>query len=740
MKNHQKFLKSGFSGLLVLPLTFMVQATAFSADDGDKDSRKVETEFEIGVHHLDKDSFRFGKYTGVTEEGYEPAIEFKLQYRPDWDGDDTRSWRFQGWRIGLDSQRIEFDYLDQGTQRFTADYREMPNYRFSDGMSPFEGVGTTALTLPANWIAPPGGDTDRFDALEENLGPVSNKWERQRLDLSYNRQIGKQWSFSVDWRHESKDGLRSFGGMIGNSGVNPHSVILPAPIDWETDIMEAAFDFGNSRYQFGFGLYASWFDNGQPSVTWQNPYGKQSGWFPGVGYPDGFGLYSLEPNNEAMQFRIYAGVNLSPTSRLSADVSFGTMEQDDMLLAYSVNPVLPSALALPREFMDAEIETTHANLRYTARPMDRVSLVANFTMDHRANKTPRDTWIYIEGDAEAQKDPADGRINLPFSYYKEKFDLTAIWRAAKGVRIKAGFDSNDYSRSYSEVTDSEELRFFAGISLKKWEKASLSFDYSTSDRDVGEYTGNRTLILSHVPGEIDEGEFNNLPALRKYDQTDRSRSEYRVRADFFPASNFNFAFTGSWFEDEYNDTSGLFGLQGSDIESLSVDLGYYPKDGINLSAYYTTETYDSLQSSRAWAFEPSATDPNHNWQADTKDDVDTWNVALTFSDLNDGRVEFGLDYTRSNVESDIGVTGAANVTTAGLPLLVSEMTSWSLFGSYAINDRSALRFSFEDQELITNDFALDGIPVDGPDTVLLLGQSAANYDLSLFMLSYSYRY
>jgi MtrB/PioB family decaheme-associated outer membrane protein len=656
MNTNHKFLTLFFSGLLILPLSISAQGSGEDADD-ENAVQGVESEIEIGGYHLDDPSFRFGKYTGITDDGFEPLINFKFQSRNAWDDPDLVTWRLQGWRVGLDSMRLEFDYFDQGNQRFTATYQETPNNRFNDGMSPFNGIGTGNLSLPADWVSPANGTTSSFHALYPNLKPVVSRWDRKRLDLGFDKQVNRQWDFSIDWRHETKEGVKTFGAVIGNSGGNPRAVVLPAPMDWETDIMEAAFNFANSRYQFGFSLYASWFDNAQKSVTWDNPYGQRSGWAAGVGFPDGQGLYSLEPDNEAMQFRAYGAVNFNGSSRLSADVSFGSMKQDDPLFAYSVNPALNVHTALPRAAMDAKIDTTFANIRYTVQPTSRVNLLASYSLDDRDNKTARDEWIYIGGDSQDQKDHDDARINLPYSYEKEKIDLNATWRAAKGVRVKGGVEFVDYTRTYSEVLGSDESRYFAGVSLRRWEGASLSFDYASSDRDIDGYQGNRTLIFSHLPGHTDPDDFENLPALRKYNQTDRERDEYRFRADFFPTDAVNFAVAGSWYEDDYNEADNLFGLQESEVTIWTVDAGFYPREGISLTAYYTVETYDSLQTSRSWnSRTPGSPDnPERNWMADTKDDVDTWNLAVKFDGVGknfgaDRNVQFGVDWTYSNVE------------------------------------------------------------------------------------------
>jgi MtrB/PioB family decaheme-associated outer membrane protein len=740
MKINYQLVNVLCTGLLVLPVSLAAQDEIAGSD------ANFSGEFDIGAYVLSDDAMRFGKFTGLTDDGFEPLVNFKLRSTTPWDSDEAKSWYLQGWRLGLDSMRLEFEYEKHGSYEFNASYREIPNYRFNDGMTPFNGVGTGNLSLPSDWVGPANSTTGDFTALASSLSPFSVGSKRERFDVAYDYTVSRSFSFNVDWRHETKDGLRTFGGVIGNSGGNPRAVILPSPVDWQTEIMEATFNYANKRFQLGFSVYASWFDNDQTSVTWDNPYGQRSGWAPGVGYPSGQGLYSLEPNNEAISYRLFGGLNLGATSRLSADVSFGTMEQDDLLFDYSVNPALDVNVPLPRSFVPAEIETTHANLRYSVRPLKKLSLVASYTLDDRDNRTPRDEWIYIGGDSQHQKNPADARINLPYSYEKKKLSVNATLRAAHGMRFTGGFDSTDYTRSYSEVLASDETRYFAGVKLGRFETVSFSFDYANSDRDVDEYRGNRTLIYSHLPGAIDDDEFENHPALRKFNQTDREREEYRFRADFFPGPKFNFAVSGSWFEDDYNPgTTGLFGLQASDVSAISIDAGLYPREGVSLTAYYTIESYDSLQTGRQFTPFGGVDNAGNNWSAESADEVDTWNIALAFKDLNRtgegrGNLEVGTDYTHSNVESDITVLGAANINATPLPTLVSRMQSWTIYGSYGISDRSSVRLSFEMQKLDTRDFALDNVPVDGPSNALLLGQSAANYDLSLLMLSWAYRY
>jgi MtrB/PioB family decaheme-associated outer membrane protein len=722
-------------GLTCLPVALWAQ----EASAGQEEDSAVEGEIEVGVDFISDDAFRFGKYTGHTEDGAEPIIDFKIESRPKWDGKDFTSWRLEGWRLGLDSRRIEFDYMQQGIQRFQVGYREIPNNRIGKGFLPYDGFGSNFYSLPSNWtVAPFSNTTAGFLALEDNLSTISIKRKRQRLDLNYNRILNKAWNFTVDYRHEVKDGERTIGSIFGNTGGNPRAVILPAPVDFTTDIVETHFEYQHNGALLGFGFYASWFNNDERTLGWENAFGFRSGWDDGVAFPDGTGQMALEPDNSYVQLRANGAFSLGSSTHISADVAFGSMEQDDALLPYTINPALTVDVPLPRQSADAEIETTMINFRLTSRPVRGLNLRLNYHYDDRDNQTPRSTYLYVGGDSQDQKDELDGRINVPYSYSEEKTDFIASYRPTSGVRLKVGVIYTDYSRTFSEVLDSDQFTHLAGLKLYGWEGFALSLDYEKSDRDIADYKHDRPFQESTISGGRSIEEWENHPLIRKYFLTDREREEYRFRLDFFPTTNLNFALTGSFNEDDYGD--GFFGLNEATVDMWTLDAGFYPRENVSLTAYYTNEKYEALQSSRTFANDIQADDPNRNWFANTEDDVDTYNVALNFENMGKNEaLEFGFDYTFSDTETLIDVT-AVSVNTLPLPLLTNEMTSYSVYGKYRLNDKSAIRLGVEYNELKATDFAVDGILPDTLSNVLLLGEGSPRYDLTLVSLSYRYRF
>lgn len=742
-------VKRLFLAILILPLVCLAQdedpfALEGVEEEAVEEQPEIEDSVTVGVYYLDDDAFRYGKYTGLTDDGVEPLIDFRIDERPQWDSGDTSRWRLEGWRLGLDSRRMEFTWRDQGVQAFSAEYRQIPNNRIDDAQTPYRGAGGNTLTLASGWeVAPGSSDTTGFTNLAASLADLEVDTERKRLDLAYKRKLGRSWSFNVDYKHETKDGTRTIGGLFGYTGGNPRSAILPAPVDYSYDNVEAMFSFGTARLQAGFGVYLSFFSNDETALVWQNAFGRQSQWDESVQYPDSQGRLALEPDNSYWQFKGYVGMNFSPTTRLTADLAIGSMEQDEPLLPYTINPELEVHTPVPLANADARIDTTQLNVRFTAQPLRRLGLAVNWNYDDRDNKTPRAVYPYIGGDSQDQRPSEDGRINLPYSYERSKADAVATLRLKGRTRIKGGVEYSDISREFLEVAGADEWSWVGGIRVNPFETTSFSFDIRSSSRDVDAYIDNLPLIESHVPGTVEEDDFENHPLLRKYFLTDRDRDEYRLRVDFYPNPQVNFGLSGSRFDDDYDE--GFFGLSGAEVSAVSFDFGWYPREDVALLAYYTMEEYDASQSSRSFSpFPPtSVDDPDRNWFADTSDDVDTWNVSLTFSDIGADRgwngIDIGFDYTLSNVSSVIDVT-ATTLETAPLPELKTDMNSVSAWARFPVGEHASVRMALEASELDTTDFALDGVVPDTLSNVLLLGNSAANYDIFLVSAALTWRF
>ena len=68
------------------------------------------------------------------------------------------------------------------------------------------------------------------------------------------------------------------------------------------------------------------------------------------------------------------------------------------------------------------------------------------------------------------------------------------------------------------------------------------------------------------------------------------------------------------------------------------------------------------------------------------------------------------------------------------------MRTFTLWGTAQLSPNSSLRLAAESSDLSSSDWGLDGVAPDTLANVLLLGESAANYDLWLISASWKYQF
>ncbi len=106
-------------------------------------------------------------------------------------------------------------------------------------------------------------------------------------------------------------------------------------------------------------LFSS-FRNDDTGLTWSNPF------FPVV--PGATtGQLGLAPDNQFQQIRGTAGYDITPTIRVTGEMAYGRMTQNDGFLAPTVNTILaPTVPPLPANSLDGKIDTFTANVKMTA--------------------------------------------------------------------------------------------------------------------------------------------------------------------------------------------------------------------------------------------------------------------------------------------------------------------------------------------------------------------------------------
>lgn len=737
--------------------TVWLMPAAFAADDAmDKKSSdseavreltEVRSEIEVGIGYVSDDSFKFGKYNGLQEQGAFGVLNLDLRGRAPYDSDSAKYWSLTGTDLGLDSRSLNFQQGEQGNYKLFLDYDQLPTFRSDSAQTIFNGAGGTNLTLPAGWV--PAGTTAGMTQLLPNLKSVDIETERRKVGLGFSKAFADRWDFKVSYKDEVKDGIKTIGAVIGNSGGNPRAVLLPEPVDYNTRQLDAVLGYADTRKQFQLSYYLSLFNDKNDSLTWQNPYSAIAGWDTSAGYAaGGQGRLALPPDNEFHQVSASGGYNLSDKTRVSADVAIGRMTQNQAFLPYTVNPTLAASITqpLPRSSLNGRIDTTLINLKLASRPMADFHWSASLRHDDRDNQTPRNEYVYIGGDSQTQNTAATSdrrRYNEPYSFTENQLKLDAGYKLTKRTELSAGFQRSDTERTYSEREEATEDTYKLGLRTGFTDTLSGGLRLSRADRNGSTYVGEEPFLSSYAPGYTSTvpGGWENHPDMRKYFLADRTRDKLALFATFAPGEKVTLGFNASYLKDDY--TASEMGLTASKAGQYTVDATYAATETVTTYAFYSYEDFKSDQDGRSFSGGAvklaQASDPTRDWFASHRDRVHTLGTGVKHT-IAKNKFDIGADYIYAASKSDVDVTTGTALTSAPLPTSPTRLNSLSLYGKYQLQKNLSLKARYRVEKYRSDNWALDGVEPNTLANVILLGEDSPDYRVHVITLSVGYRF
>lgn len=710
-----------------------------------KDLIQIQSIIELGAYYVSDDSFRFGRYSGLNDQGLSGLLNFDIYKRDAWDSDSARYWRLTGDNLGLDSRAAAFEFGEQGKYNIRVDYSQIPNFRSESGQTIYNGAGTETLTLPAGWVG--SGNTAGMTQLVSSLKPFDLKTQRRRAGLAVSGVLTSHWDYSASYRHETKEGTRSIGATFGNSGGNPRAVVLPEPVDWTTQQMDASLRYSNRKFQFDASYYVSLFSDANTSLTWANPYTIIAGWAAGSGFPTAVGQLSLPPDNQFHQLSVNAGYNLSDATRLSASLSRGRMTQNETFLPYTNIPVQAASITqpLPRDSLDGRIDTTVFNLRIASRPSTDFSWSASWRYDDRDNKTPRNEYVYIGGDSTFQNTSVASsfrRYNEPYSFKEEQLKVDASYRVFGSTELSAGVQRSKIDRTYAERERADEDTYNFGVRTSFSDTLNGYLRYSHAVRDGSTYVGNEPFLSGYSPGYTSTTVgWENHPLLRRYFEANRDRDQLSAGIELSATEALALSASMDYANDEYNASE--VGLTDARVESATLDAVYAPSQKWSSYAFYTYEKQGSKQN--GWSFSggaaqvPNSIDPRRQWFANHRDRINSSGLGFTRS-LYSGRVDLGADYLHSKSRSGIDFAVGSALLTKPLPRDISQLDSFTIHATYKLRESFSLRMSYWYERYRSTDWAVDGIEANTLANVILLGEDSPNYRENAVALSVLYRF
>src|ERR1019366_6059602 len=327
---------------------------------------------DFGVGAVSGSSFKFGEYNGLQNSGPFGVGNFDFRGGAPYDSKSTWRWQMNGTNLGVEARSVYAEFGKQGKYRFFVGYSELLANRSDTYQTPYLGVGTGNLTLPANWVfpaLPQAGPTKlNFRAFDPvaGAGGVYNAsgvltpppaaqlatlagiraadlpdfqsvylaTKRTRVDAGLSFNVSDKLDIPLSYTHEHKSGLKALGAVT--SQVSENATTLPIPIDFDTSQANAAANFKVKQFYLSVAYYGSFFKDNVNSVTWQD-----------VADPTKSATMAVAPSNQFNQIIFMGAEKFKGNMKVVVSGSYGRNTQNDPFLGPSTANNGQLAFGLP---------------------------------------------------------------------------------------------------------------------------------------------------------------------------------------------------------------------------------------------------------------------------------------------------------------------------------------------------------------------------------------------------------
>ncbi len=646
--------------LIMMWLALSVPALAEEPDEVTELSRPEST-VRAGVGFASEDSLRFGQYTGMHEQGAYGLLDIDIAHR----NDETGTWTLlEGRNLGLDNRDLRFEHRRQGDWGYFLEYSQIPRFEPYTPTTAVTGIGTPNLNVP----------------VPAAVGvPVEMKTTRDVMGFGFDKAFAEIFNVQVRYQQQEKNGERIFGrGTTGAAGFQ----FTPEPINSTTRMVETTVGYTGKKLQLSGGYYGTLYDNHNPAL-----YITEFG----AGAPSGLSGFSpmaLPPDNQAHQLYVAGGYSLTESARATFKAAYTHATQTDPF-------ILPSP-ATGRTDLGGVVDTTLLQAGITARPLPRLSVLANLRHENRDDKTPvADYFTVTTGTTYTGE-------NEPRSIKTNNARLEATYTLPLALGLTGGVDYDQKERNYSAVrvvsarTNTDELSYRLALRRSISETLTGSLGVIRSQRDGSDYL--TTLLTTAALG-------SNLIAPIHY--ADRERDKVRLSLNWMPVDLLSVQLVADTARDDYTArTAENLGPRKGTAENYALDMTFVFSEGWQLTAW-ASRNKNQIDQATCEAASSDGICPN------TIADP-FWQVSLRNLGISGGmglrarltaRLELGADLQHSVYDdeySQLATTVGAVAPT--IPDIETRVTAIRLSAKYALMKSTGIRFDYAYQRWTSDDW------------------------------------
>jgi MtrB/PioB family decaheme-associated outer membrane protein len=733
---------------------------------------EISGEQTLGIRNLNLDvnSSKFNQYRDIRDGFFVPDMKLNLM-------NSQNSWfmSVSGANLLLDDQFIRVQLSDIGNRWNLYFVNNKTPHRFSNkAQTPFFMQANGLFTVPERVRIISDGDTatgtpslvptrgqmainDSLVAhyLQSYLHPVNLNVQRELLAATLSLPRLGALSLNLTYADERRNGNRITFGPIGDRPPRTLNVQLPEPVQYVTREVHADAEYVMAGFQARLNYMMSIFENRIDHMTWENIFFRPVGGADFISAVAGtprnvssFGRRSLAPDNFYQNVSLSVGLNLPFDSRLTSSVALGYMNQDEQLLPYAFSAlggdISPAGdgvswndpAKLPRRSADAKIRTMRFDVDYTINLISRLNLRPFVRYYDLNNETPMSQWRYVTQDVagtDGSVSYVNHRRNLAYSYNKFNYGVDAryyltFWRST----FNLNYTRENLDREYREANTEENI-YEARLRFRPLNLLSFSVSYLYGDRKGDTYNYNVTSNSYWYPFEMGANQvdnpqflFANHPDLRKFDVSDRKRTQISLSAGLALLNNLDL--TASFRNRNYDydsDVSAVAPFAGTAVplpnpadqfamtpgqqlgllkevgQNISINANYSASERLNFMIFADREDINSdirghvfnenqrREPSHPANQPPNAlgpwTDPNRLYNSETVQQTNTIGMGFSY-ELIPGRLRFLSDYSLSMTKIDLNYSGYGSD-----PAFLG--VNWETF-DFGFNDPETVNYDF----------------------------------------------
>lgn len=729
-------------------------------------SRWTDNYVEIGSGYNSNDSFKFGQFSGIVEQGSFPIFGLNFVFRDP--KNDAKYLTVHGANLGLDSRKFDASTGVQGQWGAKISLDQLTKYQTESSVFLHNGLGTNQLTLP--------GGTTYNDATQVNtalLKPFGIKHGRDVFKLDLTGLVASNWDYKVNYREDRRDGTRLTGlpNRRGNrpTGATPPfnatsgsgiSMIVPYPIDDHTRQMEAVLGFTTKTTQIQLSYTISQFENQLNEFNVQNPYNAgPAGSY--TSYTDVPNLrMSLAPDNDYQQIAATAAHNFSKATRLTGKITYGVGTQNEAFLPFSANGTAATT-ALPKSSLDGKVVNTTADLALMTRPNEKSNIKLGYQFRDSDNQTPIVQVTYASRDSTAVGGTA--RRNAPVSTTEQKVLLEGDYQVGERTILLAGVDRTNktYTLTDREETDTDRINLQLRRTFSDEFIGGLNYTYT--QRTGSDYNKINFVRQTYAAANA----LTNHPSMRSYMYSDYDENKIRASGNWAVTEQFSVqAGLDASRQTNQGPNCGTIldpavatampnmpdvclGRKYADAGSANLDMQWQVEENLTTFAFGNYSETRFEQIGRSWntgttigginqinveaanaqrdytvisSYKDTTVGAGFKWQA-----VQKWSLGGTYvNQTSKGTTKLSAVnpalFTQGNTISD-------------LPDLKTTLHQVQLFAKFDQNKQVSWRFNYVYENLKTNDWSYDDLNPTVNPSVLQTGQATPRYVNHLFGIS-----